>query len=228
MRRLGQIGAAFFGLTLALGAAATQASAQSATYLSNDAGYCEIFRSISKAVPAECAQEGDVWETRNARGAVLTRSIVRRDTSGTPKEAVAVQEDTPTRMSIAMKVQFAFDSAELTAEAKELLDRVAEVFKNELMTKTYVQIDGHADASGSDAYNLDLSARRARAASSLKARARASPTTPMIPFRASTGGSNSSTSAADTRASGNSRPSGGSSGGRASSPARKGRQSCAT
>ena len=155
------IGAVVLGAALATGAGLPNAMAQDATYLSKDASYCEIFRSISKMVPQECAQDGDFLAGSAQRKGLLTRSIVRRNSQQPSPELAVVQQDPPEELSIALRVQFALDSAVLTPEAKLILDRVAEVFNNDLMTDTYIQIEGHADASGAANYNDALSARRA-------------------------------------------------------------------
>ncbi len=65
-------------------------------------------------------------------------------------------------------VNFAFDSAELTADAKKNLNAVAEVFLE--FPDTELMIEGHTDSVGDDNYNMKLSKRRADAvASYLKA-----------------------------------------------------------
>ncbi len=56
-------------------------------------------------------------------------------------------------------VNFAFDSADLTAEAKKNLDAVAEVFIE--FPDTELMIEGHTDSTGDDNYNMKLSKRRA-------------------------------------------------------------------
>ena len=57
-------------------------------------------------------------------------------------------------------IQFDFDRATLRAENRELLSRIAGVL---LTAKGYsIYVYGHSDDIGSDAYNLDLSQRRAR------------------------------------------------------------------
>ena len=56
-------------------------------------------------------------------------------------------------------VNFAFDSADLTAEAKKNLDAVAEVFIE--FPDTDLMIEGHTDSTGDDSYNMKLSKRRA-------------------------------------------------------------------
>lgn len=58
-------------------------------------------------------------------------------------------------------VNFEFDSAELTPEAKDNLEKVAEVFLE--FPDTDLMIEGHTDNTGNDAYNMKLSERRAKA-----------------------------------------------------------------
>jgi outer membrane protein OmpA-like peptidoglycan-associated protein len=62
---------------------------------------------------------------------------------------------------VTVRVHFAFDSAELTPEARELLDGVAARL-NELQ---FVggEVAGHTDSIGDEAFNLGLSKRRAQA-----------------------------------------------------------------
>jgi len=60
------------------------------------------------------------------------------------------------------KVLFEFDSARLTPGGRELLSEVAGWLQRHGSTGA-VQVGGHADARGSDQYNVDLSRRRAEA-----------------------------------------------------------------
>ena len=64
--------------------------------------------------------------------------------------------------AIALPVQFAFDSAEILPAARAQLDAVAKGIKM-LPEANRVLIEGHTDSSGSHAYNLQLSQRRAEA-----------------------------------------------------------------
>lgn len=57
-------------------------------------------------------------------------------------------------------VHFAFDSANLTSEAKSILD--AAVSKINANPSNTISVEGHTDSTGSDAYNSQLSQRRAR------------------------------------------------------------------
>ncbi|WP_018676553.1 OmpA family protein [Riemerella columbina] len=58
-------------------------------------------------------------------------------------------------------VNFGFDSANLTPTAKNNLDRLVKVFKEN--PDTNISIYGYTDSKGSDSYNLALSERRANA-----------------------------------------------------------------
>lgn len=60
-------------------------------------------------------------------------------------------------------VNFAFDSSNLTADAKKNLDAVAEIFNE--FPDTELMIEGHTDDIGNDDYNMKLSKRRADAVS---------------------------------------------------------------
>jgi outer membrane protein OmpA-like peptidoglycan-associated protein len=64
--------------------------------------------------------------------------------------------------SIALPVQFAFDSAEILPRARAQLDAVAQGIKM-LPEASRVLIEGHTDALGTHQYNLLLSRKRAEA-----------------------------------------------------------------
>jgi outer membrane protein OmpA-like peptidoglycan-associated protein len=79
-----------------------------------------------------------------------------------PNAAAQTQSTAPSGEGLAVAIAFAFDSATLAPAAYPLLDNLAEGIK---LTdpSTTVQIEGHTDAVGTDAYNLLLSERRANA-----------------------------------------------------------------
>ena len=56
-------------------------------------------------------------------------------------------------------VHFAFDSAELTADARNELHEVAKCLTNPRTINLNIIINGHTDAVGSDEYNQGLSER---------------------------------------------------------------------
>ncbi len=57
-------------------------------------------------------------------------------------------------------VNFAFNSAELTAKSKQNLEKIAEVFLE--FPDTNLMIEGHTDSTGPEEYNMKLSERRAK------------------------------------------------------------------
>lgn len=75
---------------------------------------------------------------------VYTKVIVKRD-----------------RLELREKIMFAWDEATFDAVSLPLLDEVAQALKDNKSFK--VQIEGHADSSGSNDYNQGLSERRAMA-----------------------------------------------------------------
>ena len=65
------------------------------------------------------------------------------------------------RMTFDSGLLFGFDSAELTSQTKQNLDKMAEILKK--YEDTEILIEGHTDATGSAEYNQKLSERRADA-----------------------------------------------------------------
>jgi OmpA-OmpF porin, OOP family len=61
-------------------------------------------------------------------------------------------------LSVSSDVLFEFDRARLTPVARQTVQRIAERIRSARGT---VQVEGHTDSLGSDAYNLRLSRRRA-------------------------------------------------------------------
>ncbi len=157
------------GTVIALGTA-TPSQAQNAHYLAQNASQCEIFRGLSRDLPAECGTVAAKPAYQTLRSFGRTRGlVVYGDAQDT--QPVRVAEATPATatetetkdLSIAFRAEFEFDSAELTPEAKEIVDRVAAVLKHDIMRDKVIEIDGHADARGDDQYNMTLSQRRAAA-----------------------------------------------------------------
>ena|SRR5271165_5244863 len=66
--------------------------------------------------------------------------------------------------SFDQRINFAFNSAELTAEARNQLDKVAKALTDPKIEKSTIIIHGHTDAVGGAEYNQVLSEHRAQAA----------------------------------------------------------------
>ena len=139
------------------------AEASDAVYLGTDASRCEIFRAISPDVPSECrlaAPEG----LGQPRGLGKARGIRLKGNDQGLAETDAGQPNAasePQSFSIAMRIQFRFDSDELTPESKSTLGQIAQVLQDDIMRDKVILLEGHADATGQETYNLSLSERRA-------------------------------------------------------------------
>ncbi len=79
---------------------------------------------------------------------VRTRGIVMQEPQATP---------------FGFLIQFEFDSAQVKPESRAYLDEVGKMMNLRRLAGKKVQIVGHADASGGEAYNRRLSERRALA-----------------------------------------------------------------
>ena len=81
-----------------------------------------------------------------------------------PKEPKVIKEVPPEIQQTMIELSdalFAFDKFDLNAEAREMLDRVVSWLSDHPELK--VEIGGHTDSRGSDAYNQKLSENRAKA-----------------------------------------------------------------
>jgi outer membrane protein OmpA-like peptidoglycan-associated protein len=158
------------GTVIAL-ATATPSQAQNAHYLAQNASHCEIFRGLSRDLPAECGTAAAKPRFQTLRSFGRTRGLVVygetqpvRVAEATPAAATAAPSNDETKdLSIAFRAEFEFDSYELTADAKKTIDRVAQVLNHDLMRDKVIEIDGHADAKGDELYNMTLSEKRAYA-----------------------------------------------------------------
>lgn len=82
---------------------------------------------------------------------------------GTPKGVIVDQDGCPLpgeNLLSLTGVNFAFDKATLTPEAKDILEEAVTLLK-ETDDIVEVRVEGHTDSIGSEAYNQELSQRRA-------------------------------------------------------------------
>jgi outer membrane protein OmpA-like peptidoglycan-associated protein len=114
-------------------AVALGAPAASAEELSVDQMVCALDPGCTLPAPA-----------RRMRGITVTASAVRPGSFDQP-------------------IMFAFNSAELTPEARRQLDKVAEALSNPRIASSSIIIHGHTDAVGGAEYNRTLSQQRAEA-----------------------------------------------------------------
>jgi outer membrane protein OmpA-like peptidoglycan-associated protein len=75
----------------------------------------------------------------------------------------AAPKATATEASFDLLVNFDYDSDILTGDARRNLDEFAKALKDPRLKAASFVVEGHTDGKGSDAYNLSLSDRRAKA-----------------------------------------------------------------
>jgi outer membrane protein OmpA-like peptidoglycan-associated protein len=113
---------------------------------------------LALGAPTAFAEEAAVDEMVCALNPKCTVPFVDRRLRGvtaTPSERPAGSFD--------RTVNFAFDSAELTADARKELDEVAKALKHPEVVNLSIVVSGHTDDVGSVEYNQKLSERRAEA-----------------------------------------------------------------
>lgn len=95
-----------------------------------------------------------------AVGAYIDRQEqeLRRRTAGTDVDVIRQGDDLLLRMP--SNVTFATNEAAIQPQFRPTLDQVADVLKQ--YDQTYVDVYGHTDSTGTDAYNQTLSERRAQ------------------------------------------------------------------
>ncbi len=91
------------------------------------------------------------------------RTLVPKDVSSefVVRSLTPVGIDEDTEVSVAAPVTFLFNSADLTDEALDLLNTIAQALLSPELKDYRFLIEGHTDASGSAVYNKSLSERRA-------------------------------------------------------------------
>ncbi|MDM0115684.1 OmpA family protein [Variovorax sp. J22R133] len=119
------------------------------------------------AAPAAAAAAAPAKATTKVAELSLPTTPVRpaaHKASKAPAAAApAAPDDSPAdAAALSLPVRFAFDSADILPAARAQLDALAKGIKL-LSPDSIVTVEGHTDAAGSDAYNLELSRVRANA-----------------------------------------------------------------
>lgn len=93
---------------------------------------------------------------------VAAVSPARIKASSSTTARIARDDSNAGASALSLPVPFAFDSADILPGARAQLDALADGIKM-LAPKRIVTVEGHTDAAGSDAYNVELSRERAHA-----------------------------------------------------------------
>ena len=124
------------------------------SFIKNSAGNCWRTRYQDSAEkPVECgypAPEPEVVMTQEVE-------VVAAPTAAT-LTTMAME-----KIELAAVMLFGFDSADLTDDAKAVIDERVARLRGEVSLTSAMRIEGHTDSTGAEAYNLALSERRAQA-----------------------------------------------------------------
>jgi outer membrane protein OmpA-like peptidoglycan-associated protein len=104
----------------------------------------------------------DGMQTRGLRGIAPVETTAPTQPECTYYRKQLSRGIKPVSDAAALKVTFAFNSAELTAEAKQTLDTLGAALQSHELQACCFQVEGHTDSVGGDAYNTKLSQARAR------------------------------------------------------------------
>ncbi|WP_104657615.1 OmpA family protein, partial [Ralstonia insidiosa] len=97
---------------------------------------------------------------RPAASEMIERLQVRPGTRSLTERGVEIVEAAPP--SIDLDVPFAFNSARLESDARDVLDELGKALVSNELQNSRFAIEGHTDVRGSDRYNQRLSEERAR------------------------------------------------------------------
>ena len=92
-----------------------------------------------------------------------TEDLIDKLTPPAPKTRSLGRNIAPKPVTIDLSINFDFDSANLQASSKPLLDNLAAAMNSERLASLKFRVEGHTDAKGKAEYNQELSARRALA-----------------------------------------------------------------
>jgi outer membrane protein OmpA-like peptidoglycan-associated protein len=127
------------------------------TFISTISALAMLTATPVLADPAYDASEVAAFFTNPGLGAPRSICI------GTQAECAQREAEAERESAFDLLVTFDLNSAELTPAARENLDQFAAALQDPRLADERFAIQGHTDATGSEAYNMGLSERRAEA-----------------------------------------------------------------
>lgn len=103
----------------------------------------------------EAISSSSVAETKSQDNGATEENVEGKRLEGVRNQL----EDLMNRL-MASEIYFEYDKAVLTDKAKDLLAQAGDILKAE--PRLYVEVQGHTDERGTEAYNMALGARRAQ------------------------------------------------------------------
>ena len=119
-----------------------------------------LLMALPAAAPAQTKSVAEILQAlQGANAGPKVRSLSREASRGISIEGPLPQDlDLP---QVDLTVNFEFNSARLTTDAMLTLRALGIAMQHETLQSASFQIAGHTDAVGEDAYNIELSERRA-------------------------------------------------------------------
>jgi len=113
----------------------------------------------------ELAKQGveAYWKCNTAGGLAMLAQACKLANEATRCGPVAAKQPVPKEVIVLKGINFAFDSSALTPESKKILDEDQRISRLMGEPNIRVEVAGHTDSVGSEAYNQKLSERRAQA-----------------------------------------------------------------
>jgi outer membrane protein OmpA-like peptidoglycan-associated protein len=136
--------------------AAIAAAEKSSAALGPQRGALSI-KPVHREIVSRSIEIKGVSKSTSGPGLALTADI--RDADKILKDLGAKKSDIGYDLSLSGDVLFDFDKWDIKPEAESQLFKLADALKK--LDKKQVTIEGHTDSVGSDAYNLELSGKRA-------------------------------------------------------------------
>lgn len=123
--------------------------------------YAACAQGSSQSGSAKAPSTQEIIKSLTPTGNDTTTRGIRLARPGEQQQPSAPRAATAEAPSVNLMVLFPTNSAELTPEATQTLDRLGQALNSEQLSSFRFRIEGHTDTVGSAAYNRSLSQRRA-------------------------------------------------------------------